>query len=259
MGDVDEEPLTGGFSTVVTRRGDTVRREVGPWTPTVHALLRHLRAVGFDLAPEPLGIDERGREILGFIEGQVAWWPWPEVLRRDEGLRAITSLLTRLQEAVATFDEPPDALWHGGPRTVPDHVIRHGDLAPWNTVWSGDRLTGLIDWDTAEPAPFGWDVAQAAWYFIPLRPLDGYRAEGAHLDVSAVRHRLALWCAELGLEPGTLLDQVSEVQEFERDRIVARGRAGYEPYASFLARGDADEIDRERRWLADHRSALLGG
>ena len=118
--DADEEPLTGGFSNVVTRRGDTIRRNVGPWTVAVHTLLRHLRSAGFDLAPEPFGIDEHGREILGFIEGQVAWWPWPEVLRRDEGLRAVIGMLNDLRDAISTFVEPPDAIWHGGPRAAAD-------------------------------------------------------------------------------------------------------------------------------------------
>jgi hypothetical protein len=41
----------------------------------VQALLSHLHAVGFDGAPRPLGIDERGREVLSFIPGTV---PWPD-------------------------------------------------------------------------------------------------------------------------------------------------------------------------------------
>lgn len=170
----------------------------------------------------------------------------------------MSAWLNDLQEAISTFDEPLDAIWHGGPRAAKDYVIRHGDMAPWNTLWADDRLTGLIDWDTTEPAPAGWDAAQGAWYFVPLRPLDGYRAEGVTIDFADVRHRLAVWCAELGLDPEALLDQVSVVQEFERDRIVSRGGAGQEPYATFLARGDADDVDRDRQWLVAHRSALLG-
>jgi hypothetical protein len=225
--------------------------------PAVHALLRHLRSAGFDLTPEPLGIDERGREVLSFIDGQVARWPWPAALRGDEGLRAVTGMLLDLQSALSTFDEPADALWHGGPRSAPEDVIRHGDLAPWNTLWLEDRLTGLIDWDTAEPAPAGWDAAQGAWYFIPLRPLVAYRAEGTAMSLADVRHRLGVWCAELDLDPDQLLDKVCEVQQFERHRIVTRGTAGQEPYATFLARGDADDIEGDRVWLRDHRAELL--
>lgn len=56
--------LSGGSVTTVRRVGDTVRRETGPWTPAVHALLRHLAARGFDRAPRVLGIDDDGAEVL---------------------------------------------------------------------------------------------------------------------------------------------------------------------------------------------------
>src|SRR5579859_7679207 len=41
------------------------------WTPTVHALLRHLETVGFDGAPRVVGsrFDPAGRETLTFIQG----------------------------------------------------------------------------------------------------------------------------------------------------------------------------------------------
>lgn len=253
----EETLLTGGYSNVVSRRGDTVRRNVGPWTPTVHALLRHLPTAGFTLAPEPLGIDEHGREVLNFIEGQPAMWPWPEILQRDQGLRLVARLVRDLGQALKTFPEAPDAIWHGGPRSQPDHVIRHGDLAPWNTLWDGDRLVGLIDWDTAEPAPPGWDMAQGAWLFVPLRPMTGYRADAPSFTIEVRAHRLAVWCEELGVEPADLLSTLDDVQRFERDRIQREGEAGVEPYATFLARGSVEEIDQERDWLAVHREELL--
>ena len=51
------------------RVGNTVRKPAGPWTPTIQALLRHLRTTGFEYAPEPLGVDGAGREMVAFIEG----------------------------------------------------------------------------------------------------------------------------------------------------------------------------------------------
>src|SRR5690242_20727743 len=71
-----EEPLFGGNAAAgVVRVGGTARRPAGPHTPAVHALLSHLHAAGFGGAPRPLGIDERGREVLSFIPGTV---PWPD-------------------------------------------------------------------------------------------------------------------------------------------------------------------------------------
>jgi aminoglycoside phosphotransferase (APT) family kinase protein len=37
-------------------------------------------------------------------------------------------------------------------------VFVHGDLWQGNTLWDGDRLTGIIDWDCAGVGPAGVDV-----------------------------------------------------------------------------------------------------
>lgn len=64
-----EEVSLGGNLNQAVRVGDTVRRRAGPWTPAVHSLLRYLEQAGFE-APRVLGIDEQGREILGYIAGE---------------------------------------------------------------------------------------------------------------------------------------------------------------------------------------------
>ena len=58
---VREIPLHGGNVSTVSRLGDTVRRNSGPWTPAVHALLRHLEKVGFTGSPHALGMDDTKR------------------------------------------------------------------------------------------------------------------------------------------------------------------------------------------------------
>jgi len=64
--------LQGGGRSVVRRRGNVVIRDAGPWTPAVHALLRHLEDVGFAAAPRLVGsgLDSDGREVLTFIDGE---------------------------------------------------------------------------------------------------------------------------------------------------------------------------------------------
>jgi hypothetical protein len=67
-----EIPLAGGRQTPgIVRIDDTVRRTKGPNAPFVHKLLRYLEVVGFDGAPRLLGIDDRGREVLSFVGGEV--------------------------------------------------------------------------------------------------------------------------------------------------------------------------------------------
>src|SRR5690606_38124542 len=69
--------FTGGNVNEMARVGDTVRRTSGPWTPTIHALLAWVRAQGVQRLPTPLGVDDRGREVLSYLAGETAGWPVP--------------------------------------------------------------------------------------------------------------------------------------------------------------------------------------
>ena len=57
-----------GVTQGIVRVRDTVRRPLRPFSLTVQAYLAHLRDAG---APLPFGVDERGREILSFVPGDV--------------------------------------------------------------------------------------------------------------------------------------------------------------------------------------------
>lgn len=60
MTDSDGVPLEGGERNTVLRRGNLVLREAGPWAASVHAVLRHLEAHGFDAAPRLAGAGLEG-------------------------------------------------------------------------------------------------------------------------------------------------------------------------------------------------------
>jgi hypothetical protein len=100
-----EVPMTGGRLTAgVVRVGDTVRRPAGPHSAFVGRLLRHLSAVGFDGAPRALGVDDRGRDVLTFVDG---WIP-PNLDRfPDETLVAAARLLRRFQTPRPARSWPP--------------------------------------------------------------------------------------------------------------------------------------------------------
>jgi aminoglycoside phosphotransferase (APT) family kinase protein len=101
--DQTEEALVGGNSVTVVRRGGTVRRTAGPWTPTVQALLAHLRAQGLTEVPEPLGLDDQGREVLSFVPGEAAHYPLPDWLWDEPVLRGAGALLRRVHDASVGF------------------------------------------------------------------------------------------------------------------------------------------------------------
>jgi hypothetical protein len=65
-----EVPLPGGNTTGAVLVGDVVHKRASPWTPTVHAVLRHLEDAGFDGAPRALGFDDLGREMITYLPGE---------------------------------------------------------------------------------------------------------------------------------------------------------------------------------------------
>ncbi len=69
------EEVLKGWNSVV-RIGNTIRRPARSSSRTIQALLRHLKANGFEGAPEGLGFDEQGREILSYLPGSAEHYPW---------------------------------------------------------------------------------------------------------------------------------------------------------------------------------------
>src|SRR3954451_4611848 len=156
--DEHEEVLAGGNMTAVVRVGDTVRRTAGPWTPTIHAFMHHLRASGFVMIPEPLGIDDRGREIISLLPGAPATYPLPDFAWSDATLTAVAETLRAFHDASVGFAPAPDGRWQW-PAHEPAEVVCHNDFAPYNLMFEDGKLTGVIDLDVASPGPRVWDIA----------------------------------------------------------------------------------------------------
>ena len=161
----EQTPLAGGNMNDVVRAGDEVRRPVGPWTPNVHAFLDALAHAGIGEVPRVLGITEDGRERLSFIHGDVAHYPLPAWLWRDEILADAGWLLRRIHDASTDLAGMTDG-WQL-PMREPVEVVCHNDFAPYNLVFEHQRLTGVIDFDTASPGPRLWDLAYLAYRLVP--------------------------------------------------------------------------------------------
>jgi hypothetical protein len=166
---VREIPLHGGNVSTVSRVGDTVRRNAGPWTPAVHALLNHLERVGFTGSPHALGMDEKGREVLSYLDGECGEYPLAPHWVTEEALVTVATMLRMFHDAQYGFVPPPGAVWRSfGPPPPDTEVICHHDAAPHNVVWRPDGTLALIDFDLASPGPRLYDVAYAAWTWVPL-------------------------------------------------------------------------------------------
>jgi Phosphotransferase enzyme family len=253
---VEEIALSGGNMTPVVRVGDTVRRAAGPWTPTVHELLRHVRAAGFDLGPEPLGIDEHGREILSFVPGEVAVYPLPDFVLADATLVRVARALRAYHDATVDLVDLPGAVWRW-PAHAPAEVICHNDFAPYNMAFADGELTGVIDFDLASPGPRVWDMAYTAYRFVPLsdpgNPDVAYPGEGAQA------RRLARFCAEYGAEPigpREVTDAAVARLRALVDFIVRSAAAGDAAQQAVLARGDVVIYERDIAYLESHRDGL---
>ena len=108
-----EVVLHGGIANAgsVVRQGPHVLRPSNPHTPTIHAYLRHLRAAGFEAASFPIGVDPDGRERLEWLDGEVAYPPYPAWAQTDLALASAAAMLRRLHDAGAGFVPPPGATW----------------------------------------------------------------------------------------------------------------------------------------------------
>lgn len=254
----DGEVLGGGTVNQPVRIGATVRRMVGPWGDAVHGLLLHLQEVGFPYAPRFLGIDEEGREILSYLPGTSIMRPWPPSLRRLDGVREVVRVVRLFHEAVADYRPDSDVPWFNG-RTdlVPGEIVIHGDLGPWNVLIDEDeRVTGIIDWDFAQPGHATSDVAYLAYYLTMLRPDEVATSAGFDQPPDR-RARLAALADAYGIDPVSLATEAHRIELERMVRIRRMGPEGREPWAGFLARGMDREIEEELAWLSAHLGDVI--
>jgi len=228
------------------RVGDSVHRDAGPWTATIHRLLRHLHDHGVNWVPQPRGLDQDGREVVTYLPGTVPQDPMPHWVWADAVLTAAAERLTAVHGATSGFDVE-DGVWQL-PVRQPVEVVCHNDFVPYNFVFDNDHtLIGVIDWDTASPGPRVWDLAYLAYRLVPLS--DPANPDGLASDLPERRRRLALLSHAYGhgLTPAgvaaTAIARLHDLAAF----TTARAAAGATHVADHvqLYRDDA-------AWLAAH-------
>jgi hypothetical protein len=173
-----EIPLAGGDVTEgLVRVGDTVRRPPGPHSPLVRALLTHLAAIGFEGAPRFLGIDSSGRDVLGYINGEVAGRPRPPWIADEARLASVGRLVRGYDDAASSFTPAPDLLGNSAPAAPPGippapaypaELIGHVDITPENVVFRDGTAYALIDFDLAKPATRADEMYNAMQWWAPL-------------------------------------------------------------------------------------------
>ncbi|GII91607.1 phosphotransferase [Sinosporangium siamense] len=253
-----EIPLTGGDVTDgVVRAGDTVRRPARASTLTVHALLRHLAAEGFTAAPSALGFDERGREVLTYIPGEIVPRPLPAYALGEESLVALAEMVRRLHDTTATFVPARDAVWERGSNDdAAPEIIGHCDITPENVIFRDRRPYALIDFDMARPTTRLFDIVTTLRHWAPFADPVDRDARQRSLDVAA---RTRLFCDVYGVnrrERRRLVEvarlRFTRAYAEMRDRATSQGGG----WARLWAGGAGERIRRAAAWLDTHEDEI---
>lgn len=225
----EEIPLSGGATVDgIVRVGDTVRKLPHHGSKLVRDVLLHLERAGFDAAPRWLGIDERGRDVLSWIEGETFTVrgrmhpyigdPPGRITFSDEQFAAVMRLLRRYHD------------------TFGNDLVCHGDFGPWNIVWRNGMPFAVIDFDNVYAGDAAEDVAYALRMFV------GY-GFAAGEPVELVRRTGAALTAYGGsFDVPTIL---------EREYNLAEERCRRNGWHRQLAK-----LPTERAWLVANRALL---
>jgi aminoglycoside phosphotransferase len=261
--DGPESPLPAGDVTVgVVRIGDTVRRPHQSTSTAVAAYLGYLEQAGFDAAPRYLGVDDQGRDVLTYIEGDVAAAPVDEWARSDSLLPSVGALLRRLHEVSSHWipDVPSGAHPAGRPApALPDderRIVAHRDVTPQNVVFRDGVAHALIDFDLVGWTTRSIDLANTAMHWVPLiAPEDAPHA----YSTADTGRRLRLLLDAYGRDAvdAERLLQAADLRfagGYDSMEWAAENLGG--GWARMWSEGVGDVIRRRVAWFAEVRAEL---
>jgi hypothetical protein len=251
-----EITLAGGNSNSVVRVGDTVRRRVPGNGASVHALLTHLAERGFPYSPRFLGIDDRGREVLGFIAGDAGLHPFSAAVRSADALVACVRMVREYHDATAPFART--ALAWPGRRVcdLPVEVVCHGDLAPYNIVYRGATPVGMIDFDNAAAGSRVEDLAGLVYRLAPLSAPVNYAGSGWTDDVDTFARLRTVVRTYGDADWSRLVELVLLELDAMCSWITERADRGDPAVAVHVAEDHVGSYRADIRWIEQHRSRL---
>ena len=248
-----EDGLAGGGMTRVTRSGDVVYRSREAGSDRVEELLTRLERAGFEYSPRFLGIAADGRQMLQYMPGDAGTYPLSAAVRSLPALRSAAHVLRRLHD----LTEGLAASMVGGwmlPDVEPGEVICHGDFAPYNCLFDGERIIAVIDFDTAHIGPRLRDIAYAVYRFAPLTDP---RNEVSFGTVDDQAGRARVFVDTYGLEERSgLVDAVCVRLRDLVDFMRTRAANGDSNFARHLDDGHDTSYLRDIDYLTRHAERI---
>jgi hypothetical protein len=104
--------------------------------------------------------------------------PRPAWVYAEDTLVQVARWMRDYHQIVAGFIPPPGAIWREGGTWSPGLIIARNDATTHNAAWHQGQLTGFFDWDFAGPATPEWDLALAAFAWVPPHVRYVVAAEG---------------------------------------------------------------------------------
>ena len=244
------------IQTEIERIGNEIHRPASPWTKQVHMFLNFLRNNGFMQAPQALGFDEKGREILSFVKGQTR-----ENIKSLESLISSAKLLRSYHDSSQKFLNELGLLSQSWmfPCRDPQEVICHNDFAPYNICFDGEQAIGIIDFDTAHPGPRVWDIAYALYRFAPFtnpNNADGFGSLEEQIS------RAKVFCDTYGLDMQSrigLVDLIIERLQTLLDFLLQSASQGYKKYELNLKDGHHLTYRSDLEYIKLHKSTIQNG
>ena len=249
----NERPIAGGnVADVVVRVDDTVRKPQTAATPAVGTLLGALEDASIGGVPRFLGLDDKNRQILSFVDGTTAF---PTNIWTDDATQTSAArLLRRIHDATVPL-VGTDHVWaYAYPDATQHQVIGHSDFAPYNMTFGSDgSVIGVFDFDLAGPAPRIRDLAYLAWWLVPL----GQPDTATQTDLATQSQRLKQLCATYGAPAdNAFLDMIDHVLDHMSDPVITRSMVGDAAAQALIDGGHLDHWARERAHFVQIRPQI---
>lgn len=244
-----EDILKGNDKHPIVRIGDQVHRPTEFWTPAVHDLLKYLESIDFPFSPRVFGFDDKGREVLSYLDGDSGKAGWYQI-HSDEGLRKYAKFLRTYHDAVSNYKPSSRLEWVNGTKGLqPGQIICHGDFGPWNLVWKDGEPIGIIDWDIAHPNTPEYDILYALEYSAPFRD-DKTTLDFHHFEtVPDRRRRIEIFLEAYGVPMiENVAAKVAAMQREVGEHESYIAKQGIQPQVDWVADGDLDEIEKRAKW-----------